>query len=212
MLHFMRKEDVMRNFSKLAILVSHEESDDALYSGPSVKMSNGTNSVQCSDFKSALNMLPPGSAVTVIANGTVGNKAVHYLSRIIREGSVFVSLDLSDVTEFSRVLESPFAGNKNLLEIRFPKNLVAISSRGFADCENLSYVNIPASCKKIGVQAFAGCEKLEELVFSDFDGWQAVTEERVASPVCDLENAAQNPSKFALRNGDYYGCMLQKNG
>ena len=79
----------MRNFSNLAIVVSHEGNDDSDFYEPVVKMSNGSNSVQCSDFESALGMLPPGSEVSVIANGTVGNKTVHRLARVSSLPSIY---------------------------------------------------------------------------------------------------------------------------
>ena len=62
----------MRNFSKLAIVVSHEGNDDSDFYEPVVKMSNGSNSVQCSDFESALGMLPPGNRLRIYHDNSGG--------------------------------------------------------------------------------------------------------------------------------------------
>jgi len=207
---FLGGSFIMRNFSKLAIIVSNKGSDSSEFSDPIVKMSNGSNSVQCADFESALEMLPPGSCVQVIANGSVGNRVVHKLSRIIREAYVFVALDLSQVAELSRVSNNPFEENQNLLEIHFPKNLASINPMGFANCKNLTRVTIPSSCKKIGINAFAGCEKLEALTFEDSENWKIIVNENEFQEVKDLNNPNENPSKFIRADSIYYGQQLEK--
>ncbi|MBR1403413.1 MAG: leucine-rich repeat domain-containing protein [Treponema sp.] len=202
----------MRNFSKLAIVVSHEGNDDSDFYELLVKMSNGSNSVQCSDFESALGMLPPGSEVSVIANGTVGNKTVHRFARVIKESCVFVALDLSQVTELAKIYDSPFQGNENLREIHFPKNLKSINENAFSRCSNLVTVSIPATCEQIGVHAFAGCEQLRTINFADYDGWAAVNAEKQSLSIDNLSVPDENPSKFVFRTGAYYDCQLMKSG
>ena len=200
----------MRKFSQLAIVVSHEGNDESAFSAPVVEMTNGSASVQVSDFESALNMLLPGSEVIVIARGTVGNKTVHNLARIIREGCVLVSLDLSEVTELSRVFDSPFRGNPNLVSMIFPKNLASINPQAFADCKNLESVSIPATVQKIGAQAFSGCEKLSKMEFADTGGWLAVHDESKSEAVSNLKNPDDNPYRFTLPSSPYRNCVLQK--
>lgn len=200
----------MRRFSKVSIVLSHEGNEESEFSVPSVEMTNGSASVQVSDLESALGILSPGSEVTVVATGTVGNKTVHTISRIIREGCVLVALDLSAVTELSRVFDSPFQGNKNLFAMQFPNNLVSINPRAFADCTNLVSVSIPATVKKIGVQAFAGCEKLTALEFADPHQWMSCVDEQSPVDVPDLDNPEDNAFKFSMRSGAYYNTVLQK--
>ena len=200
----------MRKFSRLAIVISQEGNEDSVFSAPIVEMTNGSNSVQVSDFESALNMLPPGSEVYVIANGTVGNKIVHRLARAIREACVFVSLDLSSVKELSHVSNSPFKGNLNLVSISFPNNLDSISAQGFADCKNLESVTLPATVQKIGVQAFSGCEKLNSMEFEDTDGWVAVRENGNEEIISGLEKTEDNPYRFTLQSSPFRNCMLRK--
>ncbi len=200
----------MRKFTKLSIIVSHEGNEENGYAAPTVEMMSGNNSVQVSDFESALAMLPPGSEVCVVAKGTVGNKSVHNLSRIIREGCILVSLDLSAVHEFSRVIDSPFRANKNLSAIVFPGNLVAINSLAFEDCTNLESVVIPATVKKIGALAFSGCEKLTNMEFSDANGWFAARESGEKEPVNNLHKSDDNPFRFTLPSSPYRTCELVK--
>lgn len=200
----------MRKFSQLSIIVSHEGNEDSVFSAPVVEVTNGNNSVQVSDFESALGMLPPGSDVCVIAKGTVGNRGVHNLSRIIREGCVRVSLDLSAVTEAARVFDSPFQGNQNLVSMKFPQNLLALNPVAFADCKNLESVNIPATVQKIGAQAFSGCENLSFLEFADPNGWESVDSLGSCEPVSYLEKSEDNPFRFTLPSSPLRNCVLQK--
>lgn len=173
-------------------------------------MTSGNNSVPVSDFESALGMLPPGSQVSVVAKGTVGNKSVHTLSRIIRENCVFVALDLSNVTEFSRVFDSPFKANPNLIGMIFPGNLVAINPKAFADCENLESVVIPETVKKIGTQAFSGCTKLTSLEFTDPNGWYSTSESGERQEINNLSKSDDNPFRFTLPSSPYRNLEIQK--
>lgn len=198
----------MRKFAKVSIIVSHEDNDE--FSAPVVEMMSGVNSVQLSNFESALGMLPPGSEVSVVAKGTVANKSVHNISRIIRNSCVMVALDLSAVHEFSRVFDSPFCGNPNLSAIIFPSNLVAINPRAFADCVNLESVVIPATVKKIGIQAFSGCEKLTNMEFGDTKGWFATSENGSKEAVQNLQKSDDNPFRFTLPSSPYRNCELIK--
>ena len=194
----------MRNYSRLAIVFSHE-SPDEVEAGTTVRLTNGMNEIEVSDFESALDFLPPGSEVQVIARGTVGNKTVHRIARIIRESSIFVSLDFSEVTEFSRVYESPFENNERLTGISFPGNLTAINPRAFAGCTALRSVFIPAQCAQIGKEAFCGCEKLQQLEFADAFGW--FFDE---TAVNDLHNSHENPDKFVSEHAPYVAKELHK--
>lgn len=199
----------MRNFSQLAITVSHQGKTDSEFSAPIVEMTNGFNSVQVSDFESALNMLPPGSEVQVIANGTVGNKTVHNLARIIRENCVFVALDLSAVTELSRVFDSPFEGNKNLRSMIFPKNLLSINPRAFAGCENLVSVSIPETVERIGEQAFANCTNLRTLEFKSPEGW-CIKKGECITEIPDFSDNNLNPAEFIAQGKSYFNATVCK--
>lgn len=194
----------MRKYSRLVIEFSHDSSDD-VESGTTVQLTNGANVVDVSDFRIALGLLPPGSEVVVVANGTVGGKTVHRISDAVRDSRVFVALDLSAVTECSRVSGSPFAGNRQLVSIRFPGNLAVISRGAFAGCTALASVSIPASCREIGAEAFSGCAALQHLGFDDPDGWQCG-----GVPVTDLARAAENPPKFVRAGGAYHSAVLTK--
>lgn len=200
----------MRNFSKLSIVVSHEGDENSVFSAPVVELTSGNTTVQVSDFESALEMLPPGSQVSVVAKGTVGNKSVHNIARIIREGCVLVALDLSAVSEFSRVFDSPFRANPNLIGIIFPNNLASINEQAFAECKNLESVVIPATVKKIGKQAFSGCEKLSNMEFSDPEGWFAEKEGGENESIANLSKSDDNPYRFTLPSSPYRNCTVQK--
>ncbi|MBQ7159171.1 MAG: leucine-rich repeat protein [Treponema sp.] len=196
----------MRRYSRLAIMVSHVSSDETMTTeNDVVHLTNGNTSVEVSDFESALHMLPPGSEVAVVAQGTVGNTTVHNLSRIIRESNVLVTLDLSSVTELSRVFDSPFQGNKQLLAMHFPCNLLSINTRAFAGCTSLASVIIPATVIKIGVQAFAGCTQLHHLEFKRPSGWKCG-----GSPVEAFESPFENPSRFVFDDSSYFDMELNK--
>ncbi len=194
----------MRKYSRLAIVFSHT-SPDEVEAGTTIQLTNGSETIEVSDFETSLKLLPPGSEVQVIARGTVGDNTVHNISRIIGESALFVFLDLSEVTECSRVLNSPFEGNKQLASINFPGNLVAINSRAFADCTALESVCIPKTCRQIGEQAFAGCKKLKQIEFKDSTGWRVGE-----NPIDDLADAARNPEKFTVSKGSYYSKLLEK--
>ena len=187
----------MRKFAKVSIVVSHEDNDE--FSAPVVEMMSGVNSVQLSNFESALGMLPPGSEVSVVAKGTVANKSVHNISRIIRNSCVMVALDLSVVHEFSRVFDSPFCGNPNLSAIIFPSNLVAINPRAFADCVNLESVVV-------------GHGKFKEWKqeFGDTKGWFATSENGTKEAVQNLQKSDDNPFRFTLPSSPYRNCELIK--
>lgn len=200
----------MRKFSRLSVVLSHEGNDESDFSAPVVEMTNGSNTVQVSDLESALSMLPPGSEVSVVATGTVGNRTVHNIARIIREGCVLVSLDLSSATELSRVFDSPFRENRNLVGIVFPSNLISISAHALENCENLESVVIPASVHAIGENAFSGCEKLSSLKFGDPKGWFAVCDGNECHSSANLENPEDNPYRFILQSSPYRNCMLEK--
>lgn len=196
----------MRRYSRLAIVLSHVSSEDALSSeNDVVQLTNGNTTVEVSDFENALRMLPPGSEVAVVAQGTVGNKTVHNISRIIRESNVFVTLDLSAVTEFSRVVKSPFQNNGQLLAIHFPNNLLSINPRAFAGCTALSSVIIPSTVTCIGAQAFAGCLQLHHLEFKNPSGWKCE-----GKAVEDLTSPFENPSKFIFEESSFYSSGLTK--
>ena len=199
----------MRKFSKISITVKHEENEESNFSVPVVEMMNGSNSVQVSKFENALEMLPPESFVSVTATGTVGNNEVHNLSRIIREGKVFVDLDLSKVKELSRVFDSPFQGNCNLVSISFPKNIASINPAAFANCKNLESVIIPKTVKKIGIQAFSGCEKLTKLKFEKIEGWFYEKDGNKVE-ISNLGNEEDNPYRFTLPSSPYRNCELLK--
>ncbi len=194
----------MRRYSRLAIVFSHDSPDD-VESGTTVQLTNGASVMDVSDFRIALGLLPPGSEVVVAADGTVGDKTVHRISAAVRESRVFVSLDLSAVTECSRVSGSPFAGNRQLFSIRFPGNLAAISRRAFAGCTALASVQVPAACREIGAEAFSGCAALRRLGFDDPDGWRCG-----GVPVTDLARPAENPPKFVSALGAYHALVLTK--
>lgn len=194
----------MRRYSRLAIVFSHDSPDD-VESGTTIQLTNGANVIDVSDFRIALGLLPPGSEVVVVANGTVGGKTVHRISDAVRESRVLVSLDLSAVTECSRVSGSPFAGNRQLASIRFPDNLAVISRGAFAGCSALASVSIPAACREVGAAAFSGCAALRQLEFDDPDGWQCG-----GVSVTDLARAAENPPKFISAGGAYHSVVLTK--
>ena len=196
----------MRRYSRLAIVVSHVSSEDGLSpENDVVQMTNGNTMVEVSDFANAIHLLPPGSEVAVVATGTVGNTTVHNLSRIIRESDVFVTLDLSSVTELSHVVESPFQDNTRLRAIHFPCNLLSINSRAFAGCTALSSVIIPATVTKIGAEAFSGCENLHHLEFKNPSGWKCN-----GTLLDDLDSPFENPAKFVCEGGNYWGTELTK--
>lgn len=194
----------MRRYSRLAIVFSHDSPDD-VESGTTVQLTNGANVMEVSDFRVALGLLPPGSEVVVVAEGTVGGKTVHRISDAVRESRVFVSLDLSAVTECSRVSGSPFAGNRQLVSIRFPGNLAVISRGAFAGCTALASVSIPVACCEIGAEAFSGCAALRQLAFEEPDGWRCG-----GVSVTDLARAAENPPKFVRAGGAYHSVVLTK--
>ncbi|MBD5448190.1 MAG: leucine-rich repeat protein [Treponema sp.] len=194
----------MRRYSRLAIVFSHDSPDD-VESGTTVQLTNGANVMEVSDFRVALGLLPPGSEVVVVAEGTVGGKTVHRISDAVRESRVFVSLDLSAVTECSRVSGSPFAGNRQLVSIRFPGNLAVISRGAFAGCTALASVSIPVACCEIGAEAFSGCAALRQLAFEEPDGWRCG-----GVSVSDLARAAENPPKFVRAGGAYHSVVLTK--
>lgn len=194
----------MRKYSRLVIEFSHDSPDD-VESGTTVQLTNGANVIDVSDFRIALGLLPPGSEVVVVADGTVGGKTVHRISDAVRDSRVFVALDLSAVTECSRVSGSPFAGNRQLVSIRFPGNLAAISRGAFAGCTALASVSIPAACREIGAEAFSGCAALQHLGFDDPDGWRCG-----GVPVTDLARGAENPPKFVRAGGAYHSAVLTK--
>lgn len=194
----------MRRYSRLAIVFSHDSPDD-VESGTTIQLTNGANVMEVSDFRVALGLLPPGSEVVVVAEGTVGGKTVHRISDAVRESRVFVSLDLSAVTECSRVSGSPFAGNRQLVSIRFPGNLAVISRGAFAGCTALASVSIPVACCEIGAEAFSGCAALRQLAFEEPDGWRCG-----GVSVSDLARAAENPPKFVRAGGAYHSVVLTK--
>lgn len=194
----------MRKYSKLAIVFSHT-SPDEVETGTTVQLTNGTDTIEVADFGSALNLLPSGSEVLVIAKGIVGNRTVHNISRIIGESNVFVALDLTDVTECSRVNASPFRGNERILSISFPSNLVSINPCAFSGCTALESVFIPVACRKIGEQAFAGCKNLNRIEFKDSSGWSSR-----GVPIDDLKNPRENPKKFVTPRSIYYSQIIEK--
>lgn len=194
----------MRRYSRLAIVFSHDSPDD-VESGTTIQLTNGANVMEVSDFRVALSLLPPGSEVVVVAEGTVGGKTVHRISDAVRESRVFVSLDLSAVTECSRVSGSPFAGNRQIASIRFPGNLAVISRGAFAGCTALASVSIPAACREVGAEAFSGCAALRQLAFEEPDGWRCG-----GVSVSDLARAAENPPKFVRAGGAYHSVVLTK--
>ena len=199
----------MCNFPRLAIVVSHEKSNEdegSLF----VEMTNGYSSMEIRSFEAALSMLPSGSRVQVVAKGTVGNNTVHHLSRIIHRCNVLVSLDLTDVTEWSRVYDSPFQGNQNLLYMRFPSNLVSINPRAFADCTALEAVSIPSTCVLIGAEAFKGCEKLTRIEFADAANWYYEADDGSAQPMQGLHDATEAPLLLSRRNAKFATCRLFK--
>jgi hypothetical protein len=193
-------------------MVSHERNDNSNISVTKVELSTGNKSIEVSKFESALSMLPPGSEVEVIAVGTVGNETVHNLAKIIREGSVFVNLNLSSVDELSKVLNCPFQNNLNLIGIIFPRNLVSISAKAFLNCKNLEKVSIPASVNMIGKQAFSGCEKMNFLEFADCQNWTYTKESGENVKITNLENSEDNPYRFTLTSSPYRNYLLRKDG
>ena len=203
------EENIMRKFSKLSIVVSHEGDENSVFSAQVVEMISGQTSVQMSDFESTLGMLPPGSYVSVVAKGTVGNRTVHNISRIIRENCVFVFLDLSSVKELSRVFASPFRENQNLVGITFPKNLLSLGEAAFENCRNLESVTIPKSVKKIGKRAFSGCEKLTLLEFEDAEGW-FVEKDGENQPIENLHQSEDNPYRFTLPSSPLRNYEIEK--
>ncbi len=194
----------MRRYSRLAIVFSHDSPDD-VESGTTIQLTNGANVIDVSDFRVALGLLPPGSEVVVVANGTVGGKTVQRISDAVRESRVLVSLDLSAVTECSRVSGSPFVGNRQLASIRFPGNLAVIGRGAFAGCTALASVSIPAACRELGAEAFSGCAALRQLAFEEPDGWRCG-----GVSVTDLARAAENPPKFVSAGGAYHSVVLTK--
>lgn len=197
----------MRVFSKLSIVVSHDYPDGD-EDGTYVEMTNGHSSIEIASLESALGMLPPGSRVQVVARGTVGNKTVHRISRIIRESCVLVVLDMTDVTECSRVFESPFQRNDKLLSIRFPGNLVSISPHAFTACTALEAVYIPASCALVGAGAFVGCSRLHHLEFAETGNWYYDTASGATVPLEDLRDATENAKRISF--GALSECRLFK--
>ena len=198
------KEAAMRRYSQLAIVFSHT-SPDEIEIGTTVKIKNGASSIEVKDFDSALALMPPESEVFVKAEGTVDDKTVHRISNSIKMSSVFVALDLSAVTECSRVTNNPFEKNKNILSMVFPKNLLSINPRAFAECTRLSSVVIPITTQKIGRGAFLGCDNLTHLEFLQNDGWNAG-----GSATVDLSSPTENPALFTRPNSLYSKCELSR--
>lgn len=203
-------EQLMRKFLRPMIVLSHEGDESSTNTASVVEIKNGNNTVQVANLESALHMLPAGSEVDVVAKGTVGNAIVHKISRAIREGEIFVSLDLSGVTELSKVFDCPFRDNFNLIGLNFPCNLASISYMALAGCKNLKHVSIPAAVQQIGEQAFSGCEKLVRLEFADPHGWQIKKDGGELESVTNLTNAEDNPYRFTLPSSPYRKCALQK--
>ncbi len=201
----------MRNFSCLSIVLSIDGSENPGFSSSVVEVVNGNSTVQVSNLEAALKMVPDGSKVNVVVNGSVSNQNVYNIARAISEGNVFVVLDLSSVTELPGILGSPFNGNLNLVGLDFPMNTVSINSQWVADCKNLETVTIPASVKKIGAQAFSGCEKLSSLKFADPAGWFALKDGNAAEEIKGLEKTDDNPYRFTLFSSPFRNCVLQKN-
>ena len=201
----------MRKFARPVIVLSHEGDESSAISASVVEIKNGNNTVQVSNLESALHMLPAGSEVDVVAKGTVGNALVHNISRAIRESEIFVYLDLSGVTELSKVFDSPFRDNFNLIGLNFPCNLASISYMALAGCKNLKHVSIPAAVQQIGEQAFSGCEKLVRLEFADPEGWHIEKDGGELESITNLTNAEDNPYRFTLPSSPYRKCSLQKN-
>ena len=194
----------MRTYSRLAIVFSHD-SPDEVETGTTVQLTNGASTVEVSDFQTALSLLPPGSEVLVVAKGTVGDKTVHRISRVIAESAVLVALDLTDVTECSRVYNSPFKGNLHLSSISFPSNLVSINPRAFAGCTALHSVRIPETCVTVGAEAFADCQSLQHLEFKDASGWMCGQES-----AGDLTHPEENPMKFISAHSPFRATVLTK--
>lgn len=199
----------MRNFSRIKIFVSQDDGNSKI-SVPLVEINNGVSSIQAGDLESAFGMLPKGSHVCVIANGTVGNISIHGFAHVIREGGMFVSLDLSAAEEISRVSDSPFRENLGLVSMLFPRNLLSISQEAFAGCANLERVIIPSSVQKIGERAFSGCERLSSLKFDEPNGWFAEIAGKEPLEILNLEDEADNPCRFTLKSSPYRDCLLKK--
>jgi hypothetical protein len=136
--------------------------------------------------------------------------SIHNISKVIRESGVFVALDLSGTTELSKVFDSPFKDNPNIISINFPGNLSSINSQAFAGCKNLEHVSIPATVQKIGSQAFSGCEKLVVLEFTDPHNWNIEKENGALEGISNLTNAEDNPYRFTLPSSPYRNCVLKK--
>ena len=199
----------MCNFSRLAIVISHETSNED-EGGLFVELTNGYSSMEVRSFEAALSMLPAGSRVQVVAKGTVGNKVVHRLSGIIRRCNMLVSLDLAGVTECLRVYDNPFEGNTNLLYLRFPNNIVSLAPHELAHCTALEAVSIPATCVFIGAEAFKGCERLSRIEFADAANWYYEAANGDVLPVQGLNDASEASLLFSHRNAKFATCTLFK--
>ena len=200
----------MRNFSKLSIVLTHEEKENSAFSAPLVEVRSGNNVIQVSNFETALKMVPQGSTVYVFVSGSLSNATMHNLSRVIRESGALVSLDLSSVTDLSRVFDSPFKENHNLLSISFPCNMLSLNPQALAGCKNLESVTIPATVQKIGEQAFAGCEKLSYLRFDSPENWFITPEQDKKLEVRGLDKSDDNPFRFSLPSSPLRNCTLNK--
>ena len=200
----------MRSFSKVSIELSHK-CDGFDYNYP-VEITIGNRAIKALNLPAALHMLPSESEIHIIARGSVGEATVHAIARNISEYPLFVFLDLSEVVEFERVRNSPFEGNKRLRSIKFPKNLLSINPRAFADCTNLFFVSIPETVVQIGEKAFLGCENLTELEFKNPNEWFCLRKGKDAESVLNLDNSKTTPQFFTKKTGKYWNQILFKKG
>ncbi len=60
-----------------------------------------------------------------------------------------------------RIMSGAFKGRKDIVSVRFPKDLYSIEDYAFCGCENIRTILLPKRIEEIGNAAFADCSKLE---------------------------------------------------
>ena len=85
------------------------------------------------------------------------------IASAIRDGERKITLDLSDMSEVTKIDESAFENCSNLEGIVLPQGITEIVGRAFLGT-SIALIDIPDGVTTIGANAFAGCENLESVV------------------------------------------------
>lgn len=137
-------------------------------------------------------MVADGSSLTV-SNNIAGNLEKYFADNDISAGTVLeliiesgvlnqndfdfiASMDnlqilsagnAKAVTSDGGLKEKQFFGNKTLLHIELPEDLMFIGKDAFASCAKLVTVKLPESIERIGEQSFSDCASLENLIMGN---------------------------------------------